>query len=36
MVSGQGDGKGKDSGLYKAVNWFNDLVESLKRNIMQP
>lgn len=38
MVSGQGDGKGKDSGLYKAVNWFNDLVESLnkKRNILQP
>ena len=31
MVSGQGDGKGKDSGLYKAVNWFNDLVESLKK-----
>ena len=31
MVSGQGDGKGRDSGLYKAVNWFNDLVESLKK-----
>lgn len=31
MASGQGDGKGKDSGLYKAVNWFNDLVESLKK-----
>ena len=31
MVSGQGDGKGKESGLYQAVNWFNNLVESLEK-----
>lgn len=31
MVSGQGDGKGKEGGLYQAVNWFNNLVESLEK-----